>query len=235
MTIKDKVAIVTGASAGLGLATVEALISKGATVYGLARSAEKLAFIEKRLGVHFKPVILDVCNTQDITNWVKSTFNATHFPHILVNNAGVSKFSAVEDLLISEWNSMIDTNLTAVHTITAAVVPFMKRDESSSHIINIGSILGTVSGSMKSAYSATKFAIQGYSEALFKELRGYNIKVSCFNPGSIMTHFFESSGISPDTQMLLPEELADIMVFLLETPENVLIDNLTVRPLRPSR
>ena len=116
--------------------------------------------------------------------------------------------------------------------LTSAIVPLMKATESSSHIINIGSILGKVSSSQKSAYSATKYAIQGFSEGLFKELRGFNIKVSCVNPGSIETGFFEASGIAPNPLMLQPHELADTLVYLLETPENVLIDELTIRPLR---
>ncbi len=235
MDIKGKTAIVTGASSGLGAATARTLAKKGVLVYGLARNEAKLGVIKDELGENFIPVQMDLSNIEEIGKWVKKTFDESHFPHILINNAGVSKFDAVDKLARQDWDNMINVNLSAVHSLTAAVVPFMKNDESSSHIINIGSILGKVSGSLKSAYSATKFAIQGYSEALFKELRGYNIKVTCFNPGSINTGFFESSGIEANEQMLQTEELADILIFLLETPENVLIDELTVRPLRPAR
>lgn len=233
MNLQNKIAVVTGASSGLGEATARKLVDKGTTVYGLARNSEKLKSLEAELGNSFKPVPLDISNETDLNTWIKKTFSSEYFPQIVINNAGVSQFEEVDQLSSKQWHQMIDTNLSAVHFMNAAIVPMMKKDESSSHIINIGSILGKVSGSKKSAYSATKFAIQGYSEALFKELREYNIKVSCFNSGSINTNFFETSGIEPNEKMLQASELADVLIFLLETPDNVLIDELTVRPLRP--
>lgn len=233
MDLKNKIAVVTGASSGLGEAVARKLVEKGATVYGLARNTEKLENLKSDLGDGFMSVTLDISNETDLNNWIEKTFSSKHFPQIIINNAGVSQFEEVDQLSSKQWHQMIDTNLSAVHFMNAGLVPLMKKDENSSHIINIGSILGKVSGSKKSAYSATKFAIQGYSEALFKELREYNIKVSCFNSGSINTHFFETSGIEPNEKMLEASELADILVFLLETPDNVLIDELTVRPLRP--
>lgn len=233
MKLNNKIAIVTGASSGLGSATAKALIEKGAIVYGIARNKDKLSQLQNQYGQNFKPVVLDVCDENAISDWVQQNFSSEHFPHILINNAGVSQFAMVEKLPSEQWHAMLNTNLSAVHFMTTGIVPFMKKDENSSHIINVGSILGKVSGSQKSAYSATKFAIQGYSEALFKELRSFNIKVSCLNPGSINTPFFETSGIKSNEKMLSPEELAVILIFLLETPDNVLIDELTVRPLRP--
>lgn len=233
MNLNNKIAIVTGASSGLGASTATALISQGSKVYGLARNANKLSILHDKLGENFVPIVMDVSDEVAIKQWINSTFSPSYYPHILINNAGVSQFEEVDKLSSDNWKAMIDTNLSAVHFMTTALVPMMKEDKEVSYIINVGSILGKVSGSTKSAYSATKFAIQGYSEALFKELRGYNIKVSVFNPGSIETDFFESSGIKSNEKMLKPSELADILVFLLQTPDNVLIDELTVRPLKP--
>ncbi len=235
MDISGKNIVLTGASSGLGAATAEALVHKKSRVYGLARNVDKLNLLQDKLGENFIPVPLDITDTSALRKWADSTFSDTHFPEVLINNAGVSRLEEVDNLSDDEWNLMLDTNLSAVHFLTTTILPWMKKDSDSSHIINIGSILGKVSGSKKAAYSATKFAIRGYSEALFKELRGYNIKVTCINPGSINTHFFENSGISPNSRMLSPIELADIIRFVLETPENVLIDELTVRPLRPKR
>lgn len=233
MNLESKIAIVTGASSGVGAATSKALIHKNAIVYGLARNKEKLKTLQQSLGENFHPIVLDVCNEEQIQQWVSATFNDNYLPSILINNAGASQFATIDKLSHAQWHQMVNVNLNAVHFMTSALVAFMKNDEESSHIINIGSILGKTSSSEKSAYSATKFAIQGYSEALFKELRAYNIKVTCLNPGSINTHFFESSGIVPNNKMLQAEEIANIITFLLETPDNVLIDELTVRPLRP--
>lgn len=131
------------------------------------------------------------------------------------------------------WKNMIDTNLNAVHYLCSKIIPLMKQGKQTAHIINIGSILGKVSAASKGAYSATKYALQGYSEALFKELRKDQIKVTCFNPGSMNTTFFESSGIEGNNNMLDPSALADIITFILESPDNVLIDELSVRPLNP--
>lgn len=233
MNLQSKIAVVTGASRGAGAAFSEALVNKGAKVYGLARNEKALQALQAKIGDDFVPVTLDVSEEEILKNWVKNTFSPTHFPQILINNAGASQFAPVDGLASEDWQKMINVNLNAVHYLTSALTPLMKKDGNSSHIVNIGSILGKTSGSKKSAYSATKFAIQGYSEALFKELRGHNIKVTCLNPGSIATGFFESSGIVPNESMLLPEELAQVLVNILETPDNVLIDELTIRPLRP--
>jgi short-subunit dehydrogenase len=233
MEINSKIAIVTGASKGAGAAFSKALTNKGATVYGLARNEKALKNLQTELGDGFLPIALDISDENAVRNWAETTFSKNHCPDILINNAGASQFAEVDKLGSGDWHKMVNTNLNATHYLVSALVPLMKKNKSPAHIINIGSILGKTSGSKKSAYSATKFAIQGYSEALFKELRGFNIKVTCLNPGSIATGFFKSSGIEPNESMLQPEELAQVLINVLETPDNVLIDELTVRPLRP--
>ena len=110
----------------------------------------------------------------------------------------------------------------------------MKSNPNTCHIINIGSILGKVARAESAAYSATKFAMQGFSEALFKELRSYKIKVTCVNPGSIETHFFKDSGITPDENMMQPKDIAALILNLIETPDNLLVDEITLRPLIPN-
>ncbi|HET8839683.1 MAG TPA: SDR family oxidoreductase [Flavobacteriaceae bacterium] len=236
MNIASKIAVVTGASSGLGAACSKILVQKGARVYGLARSAERLNKLHSQLGERFIPVSLDITEQNKLREWVDKTFSKNQSPNILINNAGAGYFGKIDEISADHWHQMINTNLNAIFYLTSALVPFMKSNESIDHIINIGSILGKTSGAEKSGYSATKYAIQGYSEALFKELRGNGIKVTCLNPGSIETHFFESSGIEPHNNMLQPSELAELVSYILETPDNLLIDELTVRPLnaRPS-
>lgn len=234
MSLQSKIAVVTGASRGLGKATAQALVKEGAEVYGLARSSSALKDLAIHLGPSFHPVVIDITDAEAVGNWVKQTFSREHTPHILINNAGSGVFGKIDELPLQKWKQMIDTNLHGMYYLTYGLVPLMKEADGG-HIINIGSILGKTTNGGKAAYSATKYAMQGMSEALFKELRGNNIKVSLVNPGSISTEFFTESGITPNVDMLRPEEVAEVLIFILKTPRNVLIDELTLRPLNPSR
>ncbi|PKP13333.1 MAG: NAD-binding protein [Bacteroidetes bacterium HGW-Bacteroidetes-3] len=225
--------VVTGASSGLGAVFSGALVAKGTIVCGLARNLDKLNMLQKQLGKAFIPVMMDITDQKAIADWVKKTFSDTHFPNILINNAGVGYFNNIDELPLQHWHDMINTNLNGTFYITANIVPFMKRNNASCHIINIGSILGKTTRPDSAAYSATKYGIQGFSEALSKELSSYNIKVTCVNPGSIETHFFEQSGIEPHSNMLQPNDIAAFIIHILETPCNMLIDEVTLRPLQP--
>ena len=233
MEIEGKIAVVTGASSGLGAALANALVAKGAIVYGLARNLEKLETLQKQLGKTFNPVKMDIANQKAIAVWVKKTFSDAYFPAVLINNAGAGYFNKIDELSLEQWHEMINTNLNGIFYITSKIVPLMKKNSASSHIINIGSILGKTTRSEGSGYCATKYGMQGFSEALFKELRTYNIKVTCINPGSIETNFFEQSGIEPHSNMLQPTDIAALIIHVLETPSNMLIDEITLRPLQP--
>lgn len=233
MNILHKTAIVTGASSGLGAAISEALIHNGAKVYGLARNKNKLQLLKDKLGSHFIAVPLDISNHDAVKGWISETFSENNSPHILINNAGAGLFGKIDEMPSEEWLTMINTNLNGMYYVTSQVAGLMKKTEEGTHIINIGSILGSTGRAESAAYCATKFGIQGFSDALFKELRFFNIKVTCFNPGSIDTHFFESSGISTHDNMLQPKDLANTLVHIIQTPDNMLISEMTVRPLNP--
>ncbi|MCO5247918.1 MAG: SDR family NAD(P)-dependent oxidoreductase [Chitinophagales bacterium] len=234
MDIRSKIAIVTGASSGLGKAITEALVRNGATeVYGIGRNTKALEKLQTELGGAFIPVTMDISHREDVVDWVKSTFSNHHAPDILINNAGVGNFARIDEMNPDDWLAMINTNLNGLYYITAEVVKLMRKKEGYQHIINIGSIMGTISHSEGAGYSATKFGVNGISEALFKELRGDNIKVSCINSGSIKTSFFDSSGIKAHSNMLHADEVADILIFILKTPDNLLIDEIMFRPLNP--
>lgn len=197
MNLQSKNAIVTGASRGSGAAYAKALVQKKARVYGLARSKNALESLQKQLGGNFVPDVLDIGDQKAVSSWIKNTFSEENIPDILINNAGAGYFDNIDELPLEKWRQMIDVNLNAVFYLTSGLVPLMKKSGRMSHIINIGSVLGKVSGSQKSAYSATKFGMQGFSEALFKELRGFDIKVTCLNPGSINTHFLKNPESNP--------------------------------------
>lgn len=233
MEITQKIAVVTGASSGLGAALSGALINKGAKVYGLARNFDKLNALQKKLGNKFIPVVMDITDQKAIAFWVETTFSKQQAPDILINNAGVGHFSKIDELPLEKWLAMINTNLNGLFYITSKMLTYMKQNSNTCHIINIGSILGKTTREGGAAYSATKYGMQGFSESLFKELRTHHIKVTCVNPGSIATHFFEDSGIEPHSNMLQPNDIAAFIIHVIETPCNMLIDEITLRPLQP--
>lgn len=231
MNIKNKTAIVTGASSGLGAAISKALVGAGAKVFGIARNETKLQDRQNYIGSVFIPVSLDITDEKTLKNWFSETFSVDKSPDILVNNAGTGAFGKIDEMPSEEWYKMINTNLNGMYCITSEVVKLMKQKNESTHIINIGSILGITTRAEGAAYSATKYGISGFSEALFKELRGDNIKVTCLNPGSIDTRFFKSSGIKSHRNMLQAEDVASTLLHILKTPDNMLISEMTVRPL----
>jgi len=234
MILTDRTAIVTGASSGLGRSASKALVEKGATVYGLARRKSRLDTLRQELGEAFQPVVLDVTDNDAIEQWIGSTFPDSPLPDILINNAGMAKIGTVDELTTDQWHAMINTNLNAVFYLTRQVVPLMKRNPKVCHIINIASIAGLMGNPKLSGYNASKFAIRGFSEALFKELRYEGIKVSTLFPGSIATDFFEQSGMgSAHSNMMMPDDVAATLIHLLETPDNLLINEVTMRPLNP--
>ncbi|MDI6401083.1 SDR family oxidoreductase [Balneolaceae bacterium ANBcel3] len=236
MNLSGKTAIVTGASSGLGHETTLSLLKKGCRVYGIARSKDKLNGIKDLFPDTFKPVVLDINDHQALDVWFNKTFekSSENTPNILINNAGLGLFSGIEETDPEAWNRLIQTNLTSVFRITRLVVPQMKANPEITHIINIASVAGLIGNPNLSAYNATKFGLRGFSEALFKELRYDGIKVSCVYPGSIATPFFDTLG-GTHSGMLDALDVANTILYLLETPDNVLIDEVTIRPLNPKK
>lgn len=233
MNLTSKVAIVTGASSGIGAEFSKMLVEAGAKVYGLARSIDKLEAIKGKIGTNFIPVQLDITKNDAVEEWMDSTFKK-ETPDVLVNNAGLGYFANVDELPIEQWETMMNVNLGGVFYLTRKVVPLMKENPAVCHIVNIASVAGLMGNPQISAYNATKFGLRGFSEALFKELRFDGIKVSCFFPGSIATNFFDSiEAVNLHPNMMQPSDIANTLKFVLETPDNYLINEITMRPLNP--
>ena len=233
MNLTSKVAIVTGASSGIGAEFSKTLVEAGAKVYGLARSIDKLNSIKEKIGDQFIPVQLDITKNEDVEAWIDSAFKK-ETPDVLVNNAGLGYFANVDELPVEQWESMMNVNLGGVFYLTRKVVPLMKENPEVCHIVNIASVAGLMGNPQISAYNATKFGLRGFSEALFKELRYDGIKVSCFFPGSIATNFFDSiESVNLHPNMMQPVDIANTLKYVLETPDNYLINEVTMRPLNP--
>ena len=232
MNLNGKIAIVTGASSGLGADFSRRLVAKGTVVYGIARRADRLEKLQNELGSAFHPVVMDITIENDVRKWVSDTFNDT-LPDILVNNAGIGKFGAIDALSSDDWHTMINLNLNAIFYLTSAITPLMKRNDAVCHIINIASIAGKLGNPNISGYNATKFALGGFSDALMKELRNDGIKVSCLYPGSIATEFFKHSGNELHDRMMQSDDVATVLINVLEMPDSFLIDEVVMRPLFP--
>jgi len=234
MNIKSKIAIVTGASSGIGAEFSKDLVKKGAKVYGLARSIDKLNKLKEQLGDNFIPVQQDITKSAELESWVKKTFSSKNTPDILINNAGLGYFANVDDLKLDEWNNMMNVNLSGIFYLTRLIVPLMKENDNVCHIFNISSIAGLMGNPQLTAYNATKYGLRGFSDALFKELRYDGIKVSCFFPGSIATSFFDAiDEVEQHPNMMQATDVSSTLIHVLETPDNFLINELIMRPLNP--
>lgn len=237
MDVQDKVAIVTGASSGIGLAFAERLAQKGATVYGFARGLDKLEDAARKIGEAFHPIRCDVRREEDVRSAVQDVIAEAGRVDILINNAGLGMFGPMEELSAAEWDAQMETNVRGVFFCTRAVVPQMRAQNEASgfggHVINIASIAGLLGNPNLSAYNASKFAVRGFSEAIMKELRGDGIKVSCIYPGSIRTNFrSDSRGGGADHPMTI-DDIAGTVMHVIQTDDNYLISEVVMRPLRP--
>src|SRR5947207_4383998 len=178
-----RVALVTGASSGIGEAAADALLGAGFTVYGTSRQA---AVGEERDGVVFVP--LDVTDDESVAGAVRELLERSGRIDVLVNNAGLGITGAAEESSIEQARALFDTNLFGSMRMTRAVLPQM-REQGSGRIINVSSVLGLVPAPYGALYAATKHAIEGYSESLDHELREDGVRVLLVEPAYTRTSF----------------------------------------------
>ena len=228
MDLLNRLAIVTGVSKGIGRATAEALLREGAVVAGWGRTRSDLA--HERF--HFYSC--DVSQPGQVEQAYQQTLLDTGLAvSVLINNAGLGIIGAAETQSSEDWHRMFDTNVHGLMYCTRQVISSM-RDQQLGHIINISSIAGKLGVEQMSGYSATKYAVRGYSEAIYKELRPHGIKVTCLFPGSVETHFFDDMpGVSTGPHMLQPEDIAASLLHCLKAPFNCHHVELEIRPLQP--
>ncbi|WP_018477389.1 SDR family oxidoreductase [Pontibacter roseus] len=228
MELKDKIAVITGVSRGIGLATVEALLEKGVKVAGWGRTAPELQH------ENFTFFDCDVRRADSVQLAYKQTVEQLggHI-NILVNNAGLGRTAKLEEQSLDDWHLMFDTNVNGLFYCTRLVVPGMKEMEEG-HIINISSIAGTTGIEEMAGYCATKHAVRGISHSLYKEVREYGVKVTCIYPGSVQTNFFDNiDSVTVNENMMRPEDIASTILHALESHPNYHHVDIEVRPLMP--
>ncbi|WP_114784857.1 SDR family oxidoreductase [Botryobacter ruber] len=228
MEIKDKIAVVTGVSHGIGLATVQALLDKGVKVAGWGRTKPEL----QHDNFHF--FSCDVQQYESVKQAYAQTVEKLNGKiAILVNNAGLGIQANLEDQQVEDWHTMFNTNVHGLFYCTQLVIPGMKELEEG-HIFNISSIAGLNGVPGMTGYAATKHAVRGISHSLFMEVRDFGIKVTCIYPGSTSTNFFDKiAGSLASPNMMRPEDIASTIIHALESHPNYHHVDIEVRPLMP--
>lgn len=233
-----KVAIVTGGSRGIGFAIARALLERGFRVTICGRDREALETAHAALGDASRVLALvaDVGSIDDVHRMFADTVREFGGLDVLVNNAGIGAFSPVEDLPPSTWHDVIGTNLTGVYYCCREALPHLKR-RGGGWIINISSLAGKNWFPGGAAYCASKAGLNAFSEALMQEVRHDNIRVSYIMPGSVETAF---GGPAPaketgDSWKIAPEDIAQVVVDLLDQPARTLPSRVEIRPSRPRK
>lgn len=194
MHMKEKIALVTGASSGIGQATAETLATAGYTVYGTSRRGGPAS------STSFEMLPLDVSSDESVEAAVRQLMQRAGRIDLLVNNAGFGLAPAgAEESSLEQAQAIFDTNFFGIVRMTRAIVPLMRR-QGSGRIINMGSVLGFLPMPYMALYSATKHAVAGYSEALDHELRTQGIRVSVIEPAYINTPF-DANLMKPDAPL----------------------------------
>jgi short-subunit dehydrogenase len=223
MELKNKVAIVTGSSKGLGYIITKQLLEEGATVIGWSRSETKIAHPQ------FESQSVNIGNEEQVIEAFNTAIGKYNQVDIIINNAGFGDYNAIENTDSDLFRAMFETNVFGIFYLTKCAVPKMK-EAKRGHIINVCSIAGIIGTEKLSAYNGTKFAVKGMSESLFKELRPFGIKVTCVMPGSIQTEFFDNLGGLAPANAMDAADVADSILYCLKSPKSFHPVNLEVRP-----
>ncbi len=231
--LEGKVAVVTGGNRGIGRAIVEALAGEGATVVLTARRAEAAAQAARAVGGSTLGLACDVRAYDAVQHLFREVERAAGGVDVLVNNAGIGIFSPVADLSPEDWRAVIETNLNGVYYCCHEAIPLMRK-RGGGYIVNLSSLAGRNAFPTAAAYNASKFGLNGFSEALMQEVRYDGIRVSYLMPGSVATEFGRGSA-SKQGWALQPADVAAIVIDLLRSPSHALYSRVEMRPSQPPR
>ncbi|MGY5797734.1 SDR family oxidoreductase [Rheinheimera faecalis] len=243
MSIQHKVALITGASSGIGKATALKLAQAGVKVGLAARRSqqlEELAAQIRHAGGEALVLTMDVTDPDSVQTGVELLASTYGSIDIAFNNAGLMPISDVEQLKTLEWQQMLDVNVQGLLNTTAAVLPYMQR-QGSGHIVNTSSIAGRKVFPGLSVYCATKHAVTAFSEGLRLEVAPkHNVRVTCIQPGAVESELFEHisdenyrqqmEGLKQQMTFLKAEDIANTVLFALQAPAHVNVAEIFVLP-----
>jgi 3-oxoacyl-[acyl-carrier protein] reductase len=230
--LAGKVAIVTGASRGIGRAISIALAKEAATVVLAARSRRKLQETSNQVtetGGKAEVVVTELTEEESIKNLVRVTDEKFGRLDILVNNAGITHSAKLEETATEDWDRCMRVNTRAPFILCREALPLLRKAKAA-HIINIASVVGVKGYPLQSAYTASKHALRGMTISLAEELKGSNIRVHLLCPGGVDTELVRK--VRPDikkNELIKPEEIAELVVYLVAHKGNAVIDELHIR------
>ena len=234
MNLTGKTAVVTGGTRGIGYAIAEALVSAGANVAITGRIEAEIENAISRLD-HIGPGTISgyVCDVRHYDQ-VKLVFAGFGVVDILINNAGIGIFAPVESMSPEDFRAVLETNVFGVFYCCHEAIPLMKK-RGGGYIINISSLAGANPHAEMAAYNASKFGLNGFSEALMQEVRHDGIKVSYIMPGSVNTEFGGDEPSDEKSWQLQPADIAQVVMDLLAHPARALPSRIEIRPSRPPK
>ena len=240
--LDGKVAVVTGASSGIGEATAEALAAEGATVVVAARREDRLSDLAKRIeenGGRVLAAACDVADEEQAHGLIRKAEEEFGSVDILVNNAGVMLLSTVGKGLSDEWRRMFDVNVLGLLYTTDAAIETMKK-QGGGHLVNVSSVAGRkVTRDSSGVYAGSKFAVGAISEGLRQELIEDNIRVTIVEPGAVATELADhitdedarnSLGGLLNLEILQAEDIANAIVYAVTQPGRVSVNEILIRP-----
>ena len=232
--LTGKSAIVTGGTRGIGYAIAKALLSAGANVAITGRLESDVENATSELGKIGPGTISGYAC--DVRNYdaVKSLLGAFGGVDILINNAGIGIFSSVESMSPEDFRAVLETNVFGVFYCCHEAIPVMKQ-RGGGYIINISSLAGANPHPQMAAYNASKFGLNGFSEALMQEVRHDGIKVTYIMPGSVNTEFGGDEPSDQKSWQLQPDDIAEVVMDLLAYPGRALPSRIEIRPSRPPK
>ena len=234
--LKDKVAYITGGSKGIGYGIAKTLLDNGMKVAISSRTIDAAKLAAESISKDSSKILAiesDVSSLAAEKKAVQSVIDHFGQLDVLVANAGVGHFAAIDILTEEEWKETIDTNLTGVFNSVKASIDALKK--SKGYIITIASLAGTNFFENGAAYNASKFGLVGFSQAIMLDLRKHGIKVTTIMPGSVATHFNNHIPNDADAWKIQPEDIGQMVTDLLNMNPRTLPSKIEVRPAIPKQ
>ncbi|MCC7203053.1 MAG: SDR family oxidoreductase [Nitrospirae bacterium] len=226
---QNKVALITGGGSGIGFAITRALLGEGMRAAICGRDEGKLRKAEEELKTHPDNLLVmaaDVSKRSEVDRWVKKVISQFGRIDVLVNNAGVARWSDIENITDEHLDCQLDVNLKGPLYCSQAVLPFMKKQQNG-YIINISSVCGKSGFAGTAAYSASKFGLMALSDSLREEGAPSNIKVTAICPGFVATPMVTDAPVPLD-EMIRPDDIAEAVLFLLNLSAHAAVREIVI-------